>query len=59
MADIPVEKKSSMKWLWVLLALIIAALLLWWLLDDNDDAQVAEPVGIESTEPVGTDSQLQ
>lgn len=49
MAEIPVEKKSSMTWLWVLLGLILAALLLWWLLDD-DDEQVAEPVAVESVE---------
>lgn len=59
MAEIPVEKKSSMNWLWVLLALLVAALLLWWLLDDNDNNQVTEPVAVEATEPVGTDGQLQ
>ncbi|WP_170003401.1 hypothetical protein [Pseudopontixanthobacter vadosimaris] len=52
MAEIPVEKKSSMGWLWVLLALLILALLAWWLLDSDDDdvdyvendAVVAAPV---------------
>lgn len=42
--EIPVEKKSSMSWLWILLALLLAALLLWWLLDDDDE--VAEPVAV-------------
>ena len=50
MAEIPVEKKSSMTWLWVLLALLLAALLLWWLLDDDDEARVAEPAGVEAIE---------
>lgn len=52
MAEIPVEKKSSMGWLWVLLALLILALLAWWLLDSDDEevdyveneAVVAAPV---------------
>lgn len=37
MAEIPVQKKSSMTWLWVLLALILAALLLWWILDNDEE----------------------
>lgn len=37
MAEIPVEKRSSHTWLWVLLALLIVALLAWWLLDDDGD----------------------
>jgi len=41
MAEIPVHKKSSLTWLWILLALLLAALLLWWLLSDNDDADEA------------------
>lgn len=44
--EIPVEKKSSLAWLWILLALLLAALLLWWLLDDDDD--VAEPVAVDT-----------
>lgn len=46
MAEIPVEKKSSMSWLWILLALILAALLLWWLFSAGDDDEF-EPVGDE------------
>ena len=38
MAEIPVEKKSSMTWLWLLLAAILAALLIWWITADEDDA---------------------
>lgn len=37
MAEIPIEKKSSMGWLWAVLALILAALLVWWLVSDSDD----------------------
>ena len=48
MAEIPVEKKSSMTWLWVLLALIVAALLLWWVLDDDDEA--VDPAGVETVQ---------
>ena len=36
MAEIPVEKKSSSKWLWIFLLVLLAALLLWWLFADND-----------------------
>ena len=39
MAEIPVEKKSSMAWLWILLALLLVALLLWWVLDDDDEVE--------------------
>ena len=39
MAEIPVEKKSSMTWLWLLLAAILAALLIWWITADEDDAE--------------------
>lgn len=51
MAEIPVEKKSSMNWLWLLLLLLIGALLLWWLLADDDDADIDErdTVAIEQT----------
>lgn len=42
MAEIPVEKKSGMGWLWALLALVLAALLLWWLFSEMDDDRVAE-----------------
>lgn len=42
MAEIPIEKKSSMGWLWALLALVLAALLVWWLVTagDDDDADL-------------------
>ena len=37
MAEIPIEKKSGMGWLWALLALLLVALLAWWLLSADDD----------------------
>jgi hypothetical protein len=38
MADINLErKKSSLGWLWILLALLLVGLLLWWFLGANDD----------------------
>lgn len=39
MAEIPVEKKSSNTWIWLLLAAILVALLVWWFAaeDDYDD----------------------
>lgn len=48
MAEIPVQKKSSMTWLWVLLGLVLLALLIWWATAGNDDeAEVGEPVAVE------------
>lgn len=43
MAEIPVERKRSFAWLWILLAALLAGLLLWWLLSDSDDVEVADP----------------
>ena len=45
MAEIPVEKKSSLAWLWVLLGLILAALILWWLLSGDDEPEAAGVAG--------------
>lgn len=39
MAEIPVEKHSSTKWLWWLIAAILVALLIWWIAGDDDDAE--------------------
>ena len=52
MAEIPVEKKNNLTWLWIVLAIIVAALLLWWLLgdDDGDTEQIAgDTVAIEQS----------
>lgn len=51
MAEIPVEKKSNAKWLWILLLLLLGALLLWWLLAEDDDADFAnaDPVAVEES----------
>ena len=43
MVEIPIQHKSSLKWLWLLLAVILLGLLLWWALDD-DDARTVEGV---------------
>lgn len=40
MAEIPIEKKSGMGWLWALLVLLLIAFLAWWLLADDDDEAV-------------------
>lgn len=55
MAEIPIEKKSSNTWIWILLAAVLLGLLLWWLLaDNNDDAVTTEPVAVEQTAEVAT-----
>ncbi|WP_156841282.1 hypothetical protein [Novosphingobium aquimarinum] len=55
MAEIPVERKKSNAWIWILLAFILAALLLWWAVSssDNDDAALtqAEPAAATSMAP--------
>jgi len=52
MANIPVEKKSSSSWIWILLALLLVGLLIWWLLSEanDDDAEVATIADTESVE---------
>jgi hypothetical protein len=47
MAEIPIEKKSNLTWLWILLGLILVALLIWWAVGSDDDAEVVEPVAVE------------
>lgn len=37
MAEIPVERKKSKAWIWIVLAIVIAALLIWWIASSNDD----------------------
>ena len=59
MAEIPVEKKSGLGWLWLLLGLLVAALLLWWLLSDDDDAYVDnEIVAADTVEPAAATAGL-
>jgi len=50
MAEIPIEKKSSKTWLWVVLALLVVALLAWWLLDDDSE----DAVEYTDDQPVAT-----
>jgi hypothetical protein len=58
MAEIPVERKKSNAWIWILLAVILAALLLWWAVSssDNDDAALVqtEPDSASSMAPYGS-----
>ncbi|MGB3712266.1 MAG: hypothetical protein WA985_11310 [Erythrobacter sp.] len=56
MANIPVEKKSSSAWIWILLALLVVALLIWWLVsevDEGDEADIANDV--ETVQTTGTE----
>ena len=51
MAEIPVEKKSSMSWLWMLLLLLAGALIIWWLLGEmNETEDEADQVAVEQTD---------
>ncbi|MGB3626942.1 MAG: hypothetical protein WA989_14010 [Henriciella sp.] len=51
MAEIPVEKKGGLSWLWILLAVILIALLVWWFMgtDDDDEADVTSTAQVEET----------
>jgi hypothetical protein len=45
MADIDVERKGGMGWLWWILGLLLLALVIWWIAAAGDDeAEVAEVV---------------
>lgn len=62
MAEIPVRKKTSSTWIWVLLAVIVAALLIWWAAASDDDAEVAvadtAPMeAVETATPTVADTQ--
>jgi hypothetical protein len=56
MAEIPIEKKSGSKWLWVLLALLALALIAWWILDDDGDdvVEYTDQAVVADTVPVAT-----
>lgn len=45
MAEIPVERKSSLKWLWVLLAVLVVIALIWWATDTDDNVEMVETTG--------------
>ncbi len=52
MAEIPVEKKSSLSWLWWLLLLAGIAALVWWLIaanDDDADVDLDDGVAVEGS----------
>ena len=58
MAEIPVEKKSSFNWLWLLLIAIVAAVLLWWLFAaDDGDADDLEGDSVAVEESLDTQSE--
>jgi hypothetical protein len=54
MAEIPIERKSSMAWLWILLALVVLALLAWWVFADEDEDVVGSAVAEASITPATT-----
>jgi hypothetical protein len=62
MADIDVQRKGGMGWLWWILGLLLLALIIWWIAAAGDDeaemAEVVEPAPVvEPTtlpEPVAT-----
>lgn len=65
MADIPVERKSNMAWLWILIGLVLLALIIWWATSDSeeelpaDEIVGAETIGadpITPPEPVGLEA---
>lgn len=58
MAEIPVERKSSMTWLWVLLGIILLGLLIWWIAgDDDDEADLAgtDTALVDTADPMNPD----
>ncbi len=54
MAEIPVKEKSSMNWLWILLALLGLAALLYFLFAAGDDEEVATAEPVEAVETMET-----
>lgn len=59
MAEIPVERRSNGKWLWIILALIAAALLIWWIVDENQEEPLAGIDGVAPmVEPAPVDNAL-
>lgn len=53
MAEIPVERKSNMAWLWILLALVLVGLVIWWATSDGEEELVADEV--VGAETIGAD----
>lgn len=58
MAEIPVERKTSLAWLWILLAVLLIGLLIWWAASGDNDEELTvgtEPAAVVTTpESVGT-----
>ena len=55
MAEIPVEKKSSSAWLWIVLLALLGAIAGWWLLSDDGERDRLED-DIVTTELVEEDA---
>ena len=49
MAEIPVEKKGGLGWLWLLLGLLALALIAWLILRDDDEEVVADDTAVVGT----------
>lgn len=57
MAEIPVERKSNLTWLWILLAVLLIGLLIWWVTSGDDDDELIvenETAEIITPQVVGT-----
>lgn len=53
MAEIPVERKSSMTWLWILLALILLGLIIWWATSGDDEENLMADEDIVAADTLG------
>ena len=51
MADINVERKSGLPWLWIILGLILLALLIWWLVPDGEEEPVVATSPMAEIQP--------
>lgn len=58
MAEIPVEKKSSMKWLWILLLLLLAVLLIWWIAGEDEEEVDLAATETELVDDTATDTMM-
>lgn len=57
MADIDVQRRSGMTWLWVLLGLIVLALIIWAIAANDDERVAMEPVTEQPITPPATEMQ--
>lgn len=52
MAEIPVQRKTNLTWLWILLAILVIIALIWWAAAEDDEELITEPADIEAVEPL-------